>query len=264
LLVGLVGDDVAARDLRVSLARMGVSAEYLVSDKKRPTTVKTRVVAHAQHVVRVDDEDASPVDASLGGRIINHLLSLIPKVDLVIVSDYSKGLLTKEVLKAVMIAAGECGRPVVVDPKGNDYSRYEGAALVCPNRLEAVGAGGLDPSTDMHVVGEHLLSKLALDAVLITLGESGMLLFEDNQQPVHIPAVARTVYDVTGAGDTVMGSIGLALAAGAELLAAAWLANIAAGIAVEHVGTTAVTSAQLRRTLRDRVFTPTAMVTELS
>ena len=161
-----------------------------------------------------------------------------------------------------MIAARECGRPVVIDPKGNNYSRYNGADLVCPNRLEALGASGLDPSTDMQVVGEHLLRKLAIAAMLITLGEAGMLLLEGNQQAVHIPAVARTVYDVTGAGDTVLASIGLALAAGAELRAAVWLANIAAGLAVEHVGTTAVTSSQLMQALCDRDYTATATVTE--
>ncbi len=262
LLVGLVGDDLAAQHLRHALAGMGVSAQYLVSDNTRPTTIKTRVVAHAQHVVRVDDEDTTPIGPYLVRRVIDHLLTLLPEADLVIVSDYAKGLLTKGLLEPVMIAARECGRPVVIDPKGNNYSRYNGADLVCPNRLEALGASGLDPSTDMQVVGEHLLRKLAIAAMLITLGEAGMLLLEGNQQAVHIPAVARTVYDVTGAGDTVLASIGLALAAGAELRAAVWLANIAAGLAVEHVGTTAVTSSQLMQALCDRDYTATATVTE--
>ena len=261
-LVGLMGDDLAAQHLRDALVRVGVSAEYLVSDSTRPTTVKTRVVAHAQHVVRVDDEDASPIGPDLAGRVIDHALTLLPEADVVVFSDYAKGLLTKGLLEPVIIAARESGRPVVIDPKGNNYSRYNGADLVCPNRLEALGASGLDPSTDMQVVGEHLLRRLAIAAILITLGEGGMLLLEHNEQPVHLPAVARTVYDVTGAGDTVMASVGLALAAGANLRTAAWLANIAAGLAVEHVGTTAVTAAQLMQALCDRDYTATATVTE--
>jgi rfaE bifunctional protein kinase chain/domain len=260
LLVGLVGNDIAARNLCAALANLGVSSEYLVSDDTRPTTVKTRVVAHGQHVVRVDDEDARPITPALADHVVSHVLAILPTVDLLIVSDYAKGLLTKELLDHVIVAARARGRRVVVDPKGGNYARYNGATLVCPNRLEALEASGLDPTTDMRLVGQHLLSQLAIAAVLITLGESGMLLLEPHDPAVHISAVARTVYDVTGAGDTVMASMGLALAAGAELRAAAWLANIAAGLAVEQIGTTAVTYTQLIQTLQDRGYTTTAIM----
>jgi rfaE bifunctional protein kinase chain/domain len=264
LLVGLVGDDVAARDLRAALVHMDVSPEYLVSDDTRPTTVKTRVIAHGQHVVRVDDEDARPVASALAEQVVSHVLALLPTLDLIVVSDYAKGLLTKEVLEHVITAAREQGRRVVVDPKGSNYSQYNGADLVCPNRLEALEASGLNPTIDMRLVGQHLLAKLAIAAVLITLGESGMLLLEHNNQAVHISAMARTVYDVTGAGDTVMASVGLALAAGATLRSAAWLANIAAGLAVEQIGTTAVTYTQLIQRLWDRDYTAAATITALT
>jgi len=171
LLVGLVGDDVAAWDLRVALANMGVSSEYLVSDDKCPTTVKTCVVAHGQHVVRVDDEDAMPVAPALADQVVSRGLSLLPIVDLLLVSDYAKGLLTKELLDHVIVAARARGRRVIVDPKGSNYSRYDGVDLVCPNRLEALEASGLDSTTDMQLVGQHLLAKFTIAAVLITLGE---------------------------------------------------------------------------------------------
>jgi D-beta-D-heptose 7-phosphate kinase/D-beta-D-heptose 1-phosphate adenosyltransferase len=264
LLVGLVGDDGAAHDLRVALAHRGVSSEYLVSDDKRPTTVKTRVVAHGQHVVRVDDEDASPIAPALADRVASQVLALLPTVALLIISDYAKGLLTSELLDHVITAAREHGCRVVVDPKGSNYARYHGADLVCPNRLEALEASGLEPTTDMQRVGQHLLAKFPIAAVLITLGEAGMLLLEPDHQVVHISAVARTVYDVTGAGDTVMASLGLALAAGAELRSAAWLANIAAGLAVEQIGTTAVTAAQLIQTLWDRDYMAAATIKALA
>src|SRR5262249_18740254 len=157
----------------------------------RPTTVKTRVVAHGQHVVRVDDEDTRPIPPALADQVVSRVLSLLPTVDLLVISDYAKGLLTQELLDHVIVAARARGRRVIVDPKGTNYSRYDGADLVCPNRLEALEASGREPITDMRLVGQHLLEKLAIAAVLITLGESGMLLLEPNNPAVHISAVAR-------------------------------------------------------------------------
>ena len=254
VLVGVTGADEAARELSAALQEHGISPEHLLVDPGRPTTVKTRIVAYSQHVVRVDEEDTSPISPSLAARVIERLVTLLASVDLLIISDYAKGLLTPELLHQVIRYACDHGCRVIVDPKGTDYSRYNGAYLLSPNRMEALTAAGLPPDHQPDSVthaGTRLLETLAVEAVLITQGKAGMTLFEHDRGPMHIPAVARTVYDVTGAGDTVIAALGLALAARASLPVAVQLANLAAGLAVEQVGTVAVTADGLRQALND-------------
>ncbi len=248
LLVGVIGDDDAGRELRAELERRGIAHEHLVTDARRLTTVKTRIVAVSQHVVRVDEEDRSPIGSALAARLAERVTALLPGARVLIVSDYAKGVLGPELLHRIIQAARARGSWVVVDPKCDDYSRYRGASLICPNRGEALAAAGVgaDEPDGIARAGARLLEGGAADAVLITLGEAGMMLFERERPPVSVPALARAVYDVTGAGDTVIATVGLALAAGTPLGTAARLANVAAGLAVEQVGTVAVTAAQLR------------------
>jgi D-beta-D-heptose 7-phosphate kinase/D-beta-D-heptose 1-phosphate adenosyltransferase len=260
-LLGVTGADEAGRELRAELERRGIDHAHVLVDPSRPTTVKTRVVAHSQHVVRVDEEDRRPLSAALAARLVEALTALLDEARVLIVSDYAKGLLGPELLRrAIHVArARECW--VVVDPKGSDYSRYRGASLICPNRMEALAAVGVDSDAPdaVSTAGTRLLEAGVAQAVLITLGEAGMMLFEPTRAPRRIPALARAVFDVTGAGDTVIATAALALAAGAPLDAALRLANFAAGLAVEQVGTAAVTTTQLRDALeshRDATTTP--------
>lgn len=251
LLVGVIGADEAGRELSAELGRRDISAEHLVIDSRRPTTVKTRVVAVSQHVVRVDEEDRSPVAPPAAARLAERVVALLAGARALVISDYAKGVLSPELLQRVIHAARSRHVWVVVDPKGHDYSRYAGASLICPNRGEALAAARVsaDEIEAMPRAGRRLLESGAADTVLVTLGEAGMLLVERDRPPTAIPALARAVYDVTGAGDTVIATLSLALAAGLSLEQAVCLANVAAGLAVEQVGTTAVTAAQLREAL---------------
>jgi rfaE bifunctional protein kinase chain/domain len=254
LLVGVVGNDGAADDLRKILSERGVAVDHLVTDPRRPTTVKTRVVAHSQHVVRVDEEDPSELDQRRAGEVAALVAGQVAAVDLVLVSDYAKGLLSPSLLRPVIEGARRHGRRVVVDPKGSDYSRYDGAYLLSPNRAEALSAAAVPAGDgDVRRAGMRLLEARAVDSVLVTQGAAGMTLFERGQEPVHVPALARSVFDVTGAGDTVAAVVALGVAAGGSLVDAVRLAAVAAGVAVEQVGTTAVTRTRLCEALREDI-----------
>jgi rfaE bifunctional protein kinase chain/domain len=262
LLVGVVGVDEAGHELRADLSQRGISDEHLVIDAGRPTTVKTRIVAVSQHVVRVDEEDRRPVAESVAARLAERTLALLAGAQALVISDYAKGALSPELLQRVIRAARARNVWVVVDPKGHDYSRYAGASLICPNRGEALAAARVSPDEPEAVAraGRRLVESRTADMVLVTLGEAGMLLCERAGPPTAIPALARAVYDVTGAGDTVIATVSLALAAGLSLERAVRLANVAAGLAVEQVGTTAVTAAHLREALSGARAIPEAPV----
>lgn len=253
-LVGVIGSDEPGREMAASLEARGIDATHLIRTSTRPTTVKTRIVAHNQHVVRIDDEDSRPIEEDLVSQVLERIDSLISLVDLIVISDYAKGLLTRELLGVIIQKAGRVGCRVIVDPKGTDFSRYNGAYLLTPNRKEALAATNLSPDQNDGVIhaGLELLEVVAVESILITQGEDGMTLFERKREPMHLPAQARAVYDVTGAGDTAIATIGLALATHALLPAAAQLANIAAGLAVERVGTATVQAGELFRSLGPR------------
>jgi D-beta-D-heptose 7-phosphate kinase/D-beta-D-heptose 1-phosphate adenosyltransferase len=252
-LAGLVGKDEAGRELAALLHELGVSSELLVNLPERPTTVKTRIIAQGQHIARLDEELTAPPGDPAIQSLTARLLTLLPTVAAVVFSDYAKGLLTPALLEVVISAARRLGKPVLVDPKGCDYVRYTGASLLTPNRKEAAQACGLDENGIGAVAraGRELLATLCIEGLLVTQGEDGMTLFLRDGQPVHLPTRARAVYDVTGAGDTVVATMGLALAAGAEWIEAAHLANAAAGLVVEKVGTTAVDKAALRQAVAE-------------
>ena len=239
VVAGVIGRDPAAERLRAALRTAGVESALVVADSGRPTTVKTRIVAHHQQVVRADREVSDEVPAALERRILDRVRARLPDCAAVIVSDYQKGVVTGNVMKAVRDMARRRGLPVLVDPKVRHFALYRGATVVTPNQLEAEQATGrrLRDEVGLRAAGEQLLRLLRSEAVLITRGEQGMSLFVRGRPPVHIPTAAREVFDVTGAGDTVIATLALALCAGAGMADAAALANYAAGVVVGKIGT---------------------------
>lgn len=242
-LVSVVGEDRGASLLRDDLDARGIET-HLVPVAGRPTTVKTRIIAHQQQVVRLDDEDDTPVGDDAAHAVRDAALAALEGADGVVVSDYAKGLLDVRVLRPFLAAARRRGLPVVVDPKVPDFGLYQPATVLTPNLGETARAAGreLRPG-DAAAAGQaaaSLLARVDLEAILVTMGEAGMLLVPRRGEVVRIPAEAREVYDVTGAGDTVAAVLGAALAGGLPMDEAARWANAAAAIAVGHLGTAAV------------------------
>lgn len=239
VLAGVVGADAAAARLRTELRVAGVEDALVEAPAGRPTTLKTRIIASHQQICRADREDADDISRALEGALLARVTTAIRSADAVIVSDYQKGVVTKAVMRATLAAAKTRRVPVLVDPKVRHFSFYRGATLVTPNQHEAEQATGLRlrSEADVRAAGERILKLLGCRAALITRGEHGMSLFETGRRPVHIATAAREVYDVTGAGDTVIATLALALCAGARLAEAAALANTAAGIVVGKLGT---------------------------
>jgi rfaE bifunctional protein kinase chain/domain len=253
VLVSVGGDGPDGRELHDALRERGVGSTDVVLSSRRRTTVKTRLIAHNQQLLRIDEEDTNPIDSELMDELLARIEAQLPSVRAVILSDYAKGVLTPPFLSEIMCRARGVGVPVLVDPKGSDFSRYNGASLLTPNRSEAFLSAGHNLNHGAKVVdaGTHLMESLAIDALLITEGESGMTLFERGESAVHLPASARVVYDVTGAGDAVIATLGLALGVGSSLRMATFLANLAGGLAVEQVGTATITTAELISVLED-------------
>ncbi|MEW6324731.1 MAG: PfkB family carbohydrate kinase, partial [Nitrospirota bacterium] len=206
VLCGAIGDDEAGRNLRSLLEKSGVGAGSLIVEADRPTTVKTRVLAHQQQIVRVDRETTRPLAPNpTSQRLFGCVEQALSGAHCLVISDYAKGVLSEGFLKDVIQLARRFRVPVVADPKVNHFDAMKGATVATPNHLEArqIAAGRVKSADDIMEVGRHLLDRLDGEAVLITLGERGMALFQREQPPVEIPTVARQVFDVTGAGDTV-------------------------------------------------------------
>lgn len=254
ILVGLIGGDPDAARLRDELGAAGVSGGHLTISDDRPTNVKTRIIAHSQQVVRVDREITSPLSAAETSCVIDSIVRAMDDADVVLISDYAKGLLSAEVLAHIFTCSKKAQKQIVVDPKGKDYGKYRGAAILTPNRKEAAEACNLEPESDdlVETAGRMLLDQLELDAILITESEHGMTLFERGKGSRHYEAASKEVYDVTGAGDTVAATLAVALASGASFQEASRLANIAAGIVVQQIGTASITIDKLDAVLRER------------
>lgn len=251
-IAGVVGDDGQGRRLREMLAERGIDASGLMSEPSRPTTTKTRVVAHNQQVVRVDRERRDEVAPETEQRLLQWIEEQLPRAGACVISDYGKGVVTPAVAQGTIARARAAGCPVLVDPKGTDYSRYRGATVITPNLLEAEQATSLPGESDEEIaaVARRLICSLPGTALLITRGAKGMsLLGVDEAAPVHVRSEAKAVFDVTGAGDTVITTLALALAARAGLPQAMRLANRAAGIVVGKLGTATVSLEELRRGL---------------
>lgn len=253
MLAGVVGADAEGSRVAELLRGQGIDTAGVVTDRARPTTTKTRVVAHSQQMVRIDHEQPGPIPGGVAGELLSAVRAALPAVRVCVVSDYGKGVITPAVVGAVIAEARRAGVPVIVDPKGTDYAKYAGATVVKPNQMEAGKVLNRDLRTDDEVdqAGEDLRAILGPDsAVLITRGAHGMSLFEHGKAPVHVPTQAREVYDVTGAGDTVAGAMAMTLAAGGSLEDACRLASLAAAVVVAKLGTATCRLEELRAALR--------------
>jgi len=246
LVAGVVGDDAGGARVRAALAAAGVE-DGLAVVAGRPTTVKTRIIAHHQQVVRADREASGEVDGAAQRALLARVRAALPSAGAVILSDYHKGVITGTLVRAVTALARRRGVPVLVDPKVAHFGLYRRVSLVTPNQPEAEEASGLRirDEAGLRAAGERILRRLRCEAALITRGEHGMTLFEPGRRPLHIPTAAREVFDVTGAGDTVIATIALARCARASLADAARLANLAAGVVVGKVGTATATPAEV-------------------
>lgn len=238
--IGVVGADAAAEKLRDALRLTGgvQTDAMLVEDENRPTTIKLRIIAHNQMVVRADREQRGHLNGQVEARIIDAAKEAIAKAHALVVSDYDKGVITPGILSQVLpLAYGRI--PVLVDPKIRNFDAYRPANLVTPNHHEALRVSNLEEDNDdtLQQAARLIKTRLGCDAVLITRGECGMMLVEGDAPPVYVKTAAQEVFDVTGAGDTVIATLAAALAAGASMTEAAVLANQAAGIVVGKVGT---------------------------
>lgn len=248
-LAGVVGDDAEGRRVAELLRGQGIDTAGLVTDATRPTTTKTRVVAHSQQMVRIDHEQPGPIGEPVAAALLTAAQGALARVRACVVSDYGKGVLTPAVVGQLIADARRAGVPVIVDPKGTDYTKYAGATVVKPNQMEAGKVLNRDLRTDAEVdlAGADLRAILGADsAVLITRGPQGMSLFEPGKEIVHVPTQAREVFDVTGAGDTVAGAMAMTLAAGGSLEEACRLASLAAAVVVAKLGTATCDLEELR------------------
>ncbi len=253
-LFGTVGKDEAARQVFSLLKTYDIGCAHLISTAERPTSVKTRIVAQKQQVVRIDRESRDGLNEKLTSGLLQKLEPLLADSSAVVVGDYGKGVVTQPLLDGLKRMCRERGLWLSFDPKPVHRLDLSGLSLITPNRKEAFELANMqdetrqaDPLEDQNLmqVAERLLSRLHPALLLITLGEQGMLLCQRDEQPIHIPTVAQEVFDVSGAGDTVIASFTLAIAAGASPLEAAILSNHAAGIVVGKIGTATVTPAEL-------------------
>ena len=247
----VIGADENGQNLLAAFDRQGIVTEGILQEEGRRTGRKTRVLASNQQIVRIDRESREPLSNPLERQLCGWLQGHIASFDVVLISDYLKGVLTPQVLRAIMTSARQRRIPVLVDPKGNDYRKYRGATCLTPNRKEAEIASGIPIrcQATLHEAACSLMTMAELDNLLITRSEEGMSLFSGNGETVHIPTVAREVFDVTGAGDTVLALLAFGVAGGLSLAEAARLANVAAGIAVGKLGTSIVTPTEIVATV---------------
>ena len=246
ILCGIVGDDAMGAEIVSELMRMGLRSDGVAVEKGRPTSIKTRVVARNQQIVRYDRESTAQIRTESVRKMLDFATATFPHIDAVVISDYGKGLISAPLMKGLSSLMGMTSTHpqmvVAVDPKTGNFEHYAGVDVITPNHHEAgqfCGFKIVDEVT-LKKAGRKMLDVLNCRSVLITQGKDGMTLFERDGEITHIPTVAKKVFDVTGAGDTVISAISLGLAVGMDLKAAAYVANIAAGIVVGEVGTSAI------------------------
>ncbi len=263
ILVSVVGADSSADTFKMALAESSIGAESLVSDSSRQTTMKTRVIGESQQIVRADREDRHEISAQIESRILESVTTLLDDVKALIISDYGKGVITKTLLKEVITRANSKGVFIAVDPKETHFMNYSNVSVITPNHHEASFAVGRRITSEKVLleVGAELMERLRLESLLITRGKDGMTLFEsvsgsesskatsDSQIHTNFPTVARRVFDVTGAGDTVIASFVSAVSAGATLKEATIVSNCAAGITIGELGAATVSCEALMQEL---------------
>jgi len=241
VLIGVIGTDYDSKHYLDVMRSLGLSTVGIIKDSSRPTTAKTRVIAHSQHVLRVDSEVKDDITARTGKKILNFLSSNIKQFAAVILQDYNKGVLTKELIRQVINIAKKNNKPIYVDPKFHNFFEYKDVTVFKPNRKETsdILAMKIDGEASVKEAGRKLIDKLNCEYLVLTRGEKGMMLFDKEKNKtviLNIPTKARRVADVSGAGDTVISTIAVMLAGGANIIEAVMLANQAAGIVCEEVG----------------------------
>ncbi len=252
----VIGVDDKGAYLRTMLKDLHIDTDGLIEDHDRPTTVKTRVIAHNQHVVRIDKESCVPTSEHIEFQLIQYLKALKDVVDGVIIEDYGKGVITPSLIKKILHIFQDRNIPITVDPKEAHYKMYKGVTLLTPNHHEAGTMYGrkIKNEEDLFIVGDGIMADLECDALLITRGKDGMTLFKNNREIYHIPTVAREAFDVTGAGDTVIATLTTLLAAGYDYEHAAFISNVAAGIVVEKPGVVPINVVELEERLKHERF----------
>jgi D-beta-D-heptose 7-phosphate kinase/D-beta-D-heptose 1-phosphate adenosyltransferase len=246
---GVIGNDEAGRQLIHLLQTQNINTDGLILDSARPTTIKTRVIAHSQQVVRFDRESKARIERDIHKQIFDFVKQQVREgINAIVVSDYCKGVVTSDLVRDIVKLARKNKVIVSVDPKVSHFGMYSGVTILTPNLNEAsIGSKiEIDDNKALLKAGLLLLKRLKCDAVLVTRGEQGMSLFEHGNRVTHIPTVARDVFDVTGAGDTVISTLTLAMASGASMVDAARISNYAAGIVVGVVGTATVRPDELK------------------
>ncbi len=255
ILVGVAGNEKNGERMRQALNAAQILDEGIFTQDGRPTTIKTRIIAHSQQVVRADREETQEISLELTERIIGFVKERIREIGALIISDYGKGVITLKLLSELIDLCRKNHIFVGVDPKETHFLNYKGVSLITPNHNEAAFAYGkkIKDENTLEEVGWGLMDRLKAEAMLITRGESGMSLFERNRSLTHFPTRAKKVYDVTGAGDTVISTFACAFAAGASYKEAAFISNHAAGMVIGEIGTAQVTKDQLVEELKNFV-----------
>lgn len=250
---GVTGDDTAGETVRSLLESMQMDSWVVLRDSSRPTISKTRIVAGGQQIVRIDHESRDPLSAAIEERLLNAAVSALRNAGACVISDYGKGVVSPRLVAALVAEANTRNVPVLVDPKGHDYRKYSGVTLVTPNLKEAelAAAHPIASDHDMVLAAARIMDTAACSSLLITQGALGMTLFRRGHSPLHSATLAHQVFDVTGAGDTVVAMLALGLASGLPVEDAMLLANIAAGIVVEKPGTATVSLHEMEELMRD-------------
>lgn len=246
LLFGVVGKDSSGDKLLNIFKEQNINTDNVLQVEEKPTILKSRIIAHQQHVVRVDRENADPIQTNRMEALTKNINATLNTTDAILISDYLKGTLTPELIQNVINAAKSQGKKVVIDPKGDDYSKYKGATILTPNFSEFTTIVKKQMTSEEEILEEglRLIDELELDALLVTRSEKGMSLIQDGTK-IDIPTQAKEVYDITGAGDTVISMLTIALASGLSFEDAAYLANFAAGIVVGRKGTSTTTLSEI-------------------
>ncbi len=251
-LVGAVGKDEAAAVLKGLLSERGIITDGVIVDDSRPTILKTRVIAHHQQVVRIDREKTDHLDNRNLAEIQDFIEKNIHSFDGIVIEDYGKGVITPALLKMIVPLARKHKKIVSVDPKEDHFSYYKGVSVITPNHHEAAKAAGFAITNEdlLEKAGRELLKRYNAEVILVTLGERGMMVFEKDKPSKHIPTVAQEVFDVSGAGDTVIATYTLSILSGADPIAAAYISNCAAGIVVGKIGVAVVAKDELLKRLK--------------
>ena len=251
--VGTAGTGKAGQMIFEKLEDLGIGTDGIISEPQRPTTRKTRVIASNQQVLRIDKEIKKDINAETLKKLVKIIDSKINDVDLIILSDYDKGLITNELVQQTVMLAHKYNVLTLADPKSLNFSKYEQVSILTPNKKEASLAANMDIKSDrdLFAAGHKIMDQVKLDRLLITCGKDGMVLFEKDKEPYTIESRARQVFDVSGAGDTVISLLGLGLAIGATFKESASIANAAAGIVVAKVGTATASIDELKKVLAD-------------